>query len=162
MVSSEEPEGEPIKQNNALRMPPAGRFLLAKELNDVNARQQKFCDYYLQSGNATEAAIKAGYSRKTARAIGAENLTKLDIQKYISDHAKKLHTERIATAEEVLEFWASVMRDKEVSHKDRLRASENLGKRYRLLEPEKDETSAKEDAPVVQFIFKDTSMTEGK
>ena len=110
----------------------------------MNARQQKFCDYYLQSGNATEAAVKAGYSKKTARAIGAENLTKPDIQKYISDHAKKLHTERIATADEVLEFWSKILRNEEISPKDRLRASENLGKRYRLLEPEKDETSAKD------------------
>ena len=125
-------------------MPPAGRFLLAKELSDVNARQQKFCDYYLQSGNATDAAIKAGYSQKTARAIGAENLTKPDIQKYISEHTQKQHTERIATAEEILEFWSKILRNDDISPKDRLRASENLGKRYRLLEPEKDETSAKD------------------
>lgn len=110
----------------------------------MNVRQQKFCDYYLQSGNATEAAIKAGYSKKTARAIGAENLTKPDIQKYLSEHQQKAHNSRIATAEEVLEFWAEVMRNEEISPKDRLRASENLGKRYRLLEPEKDETSAKD------------------
>ena len=110
----------------------------------MNARQQKFCDYYLQSGNATEAAVKAGYSKKTARAIGAENLTKPDIQKYISEHTQKQHTERIATADEVLEFWSKILRNEEISSKDRLRASENLGKRYRLLEPEKDETSAKD------------------
>lgn len=110
----------------------------------MNARQQKFCDYYLQSGNATEAAVKAGYSKKTARAIGAENLTKPDIQKYISEHAQKQHTERIATADEILEFWSKILRSDDISPKDRLRASENLGKRYRLLEPEKDETSAKD------------------
>ena len=43
-----------------------------------------------------------------------------------------------------MEFWSKILRNEEISPKDRLRASENLGKRYRLLEPEKDETSAKD------------------
>lgn len=98
----------------------------------MNVRQQKFCDYYLQSGNATDAAIKAGYSEKTARAIGAENLTKLDIQKYLAEHEKKAHKERIATAEEILEFLSDTMRDNETERKDRLKAAELLGKRYVL------------------------------
>ena len=98
----------------------------------MNIRQQAFCDYYLQTGNATEAAIKAGYSEKTARAIGAENLTKLDIQKYLAEHAKKAHRERIATAEEILEFLSDTVRDGEVGRKDRLKAAELLGKRYAL------------------------------
>lgn len=98
----------------------------------MNVRQQKFCDYYLQSGNATDAAIKAGYSSKTARAIGAENLTKLDIQKYLAEHEKKAHKERIATAEEILEFLSETMRDNETERKDRLKAAELLGKRYVL------------------------------
>lgn len=98
----------------------------------MNVRQQKFCDYYLQSCNATDAAIKAGYSEKTARAIGAENLTKPDIQKYLAEHGKKAHKERIATAEEILEFLSDTVRDDEVGRKDRLKAAELLGKRYAL------------------------------
>lgn len=94
----------------------------------MNVRQQKFCDYYLQSGNATEAAKKAGYSEKTARAIGAENLTKLDIQKYLAEHAQRASNERIADANEVLEFWSNTMRNSELASKDRLKASELLGK----------------------------------
>ena len=49
----------------------------------MNPKQKIFCDEYLVSLNATEAAIKAGYSKKTARSIGQENLTKPDIKKYI-------------------------------------------------------------------------------
>nr|DAW35850.1 MAG TPA: Terminase small subunit [Caudoviricetes sp.] len=94
----------------------------------MNVRQQKFCDYYLQSGNATEAAKKAGYSEKTARAIGAENLTKLDIQKYLAEHAQRASNARIADANEVLEFWSNTMRNSELASKDRLKASELLGK----------------------------------
>ena len=51
----------------------------------LNARQKAFCEYYVASGNATEAAIKAGYSEKNARFIGSENLTKANIKKYIED-----------------------------------------------------------------------------
>ena len=42
----------------------------------LTLKQKKFCDYYMSSGNATESAVKAGYSKKTAKQIGMENLTK--------------------------------------------------------------------------------------
>lgn len=98
----------------------------------MNQRQQAFCDYFLQSGNATEAAKKAGYSEKTAYSIGTENLKKPEIQKYISDHEKKAHNERIATADEILEFLSETVRCEECMRKDRLKAAELLGKRYAL------------------------------
>lgn len=94
----------------------------------MNVRQQKFCDYYLQSGNATEAAIKAGYSKKTAYSIGQRLLKNVETKNYIDEYRETARKSRIATAEEVLEFWAEVMRNEEISPKDRLRASENLGK----------------------------------
>lgn len=94
----------------------------------MTPKQKAFCDYYIASGNATEAAIKAGYSKNTARAIGAENLTKLDIKNYIAERAKLKENERIATAKDVLEFFSVVMNDNENSLKDRLRAAEDLGK----------------------------------
>ena len=94
----------------------------------MNQRQQAFCDYYLQTGNATEAAKKAGYSERTARAIGAENLTKPDIQKYLAEHTQRASNARIADANEVLEFWSNTMRNSELASKDRLKASELLGK----------------------------------
>nr|DAN97918.1 MAG TPA: Terminase small subunit [Caudoviricetes sp.] len=126
----------------------------------MNVRQQKFCDYYLQSGNATDAAIKAGYSEKTARAIGAENLTKLDIQKYLAEHEKKAHKERIATAEEILEFLSDTVRDGEVGRKDRLKAAELLGKRYALFEDRRDNGNEENGGKTVEFIFTDTSMKD--
>lgn len=119
----------------------------------MNVRQQKFCDYYLQSGNATDAAIKAGYSEKTAYSIGQRLLKNVEIEKYNAEHQQKAHKERIATAEEILEFWSETMRDEELTRKDRLRASENLGKRYRLLEPEK---GLEEQNPVnIEITFED-------
>ena len=98
----------------------------------MNVRQQKFCDYYLQSGNATDAAIKAGYSEKTAYSIGQRLLKNVEIEKYNAEHQQKAHKERIATAEEILEFLSDTVRDDEVGRKDRLKAAELLGKRYAL------------------------------
>lgn len=51
----------------------------------LNDKQKKFCNEYLIDLNATQAAIRAGYSEKTARSIANENLTKPDIQKYIQE-----------------------------------------------------------------------------
>lgn len=115
----------------------------------MNARQKKFCDEYLIDCNATQAAIRAGYSPKTAKSIGNENLTKPDLKAYIDEQLELLHSKRTADAQEVLEYLTSVMRgehteqtlqlvgdgvqtitDIDVSAKERLKAAELLGKRY--------------------------------
>lgn len=117
----------------------------------MTPRQQKFCDEYLISGNATDAAIKAGYSAKTARQMGSENLAKPDIKAYIESQLAQLHSEKIADAGEVLEYLTSVMRGeyteevpllcgdgcqeltaKEVGAKERIKAAELIGKRFGL------------------------------
>ena len=117
----------------------------------MTPRQQKFCDEYLISGNATEAAIKAGYSRKTAKQMGSENLAKPDLCAYIDEQLAKIHSAKIADAEEVMKYLTSVMRgehteqvlklvgegvqtvtDIDVSAKERLKAAELIGKRYGL------------------------------
>lgn len=117
----------------------------------MTPRQQKFCDEYLISGNATEAAIKAGYSRKTAKQTGSENLAKPDLRAYIDEQLAKIHSAKIADAEEVMKYLTSVMRgehteqvlklvgegvqtvtDIDVSAKERLKAAELIGKRYGL------------------------------
>jgi|SRR5579859_5290516 len=56
----------------------------------LTPRQKLFCDWYVKLGNATEAAIKAGYSEKTARSIACENLTKPDIQTYLAHRRTEL------------------------------------------------------------------------
>ncbi len=117
----------------------------------MTPRQQKFCDEYLISGNATDAAIKAGYSRKTAKQTGSENLSKPDLRAYIDEQLAKIHSAKIADAEEVMKYLTSVMRgehteqvlklvgegvqtvtDIDVSAKERLKAAELIGKRYGL------------------------------
>ena len=126
----------------------------------MNVRQQKFCDYYLQSGNATDAAIKAGYSEKTAYSIGQRLLKNVEIEKYNTEHQQKAHKERIATAEEILEFLSDTVRDDEVGRKDRLKAAELLGKRYALFEDRRDNGNEENGGKTVEFIFTDTSMKD--
>lgn len=115
----------------------------------MNARQKRFCDEYLIDCNATQAAIRAGYSPKTAKSIGQENLTKPDLKAYIEEQLERLHNEKTADAQEVLEYLTAVMRgqhreqtlqlvgdgvqtitDIDVSAKERLKAAELIGKRY--------------------------------
>lgn len=106
---------------------------------DLTPKQKAFADYYIQSGNATEAAVKAGYNEKTARQTGYENLTKHYIKSYIETRMKEIESERIATAEEVMKFLTSVMRGEikdqfelDASLQDRLKATDMLAKRFGL------------------------------
>ena len=78
------------------------------------------------AGNATEAAKLAGYSAKTARQIGSRLLTKVDVANALT--VRQAGDPAIATREERQRFWASTMRSADVPWKDRLRASELLGK----------------------------------
>ena len=96
---------------------------------ELTFKQKQFCEFYAGSGNASEAARLAGYSAKTARATGAENLTKPDVQEYIGSLTKAMSDERIASAVERQRFWTSIMRGQMPDVESlQLKASEILGK----------------------------------
>lgn len=111
----------------------------------MTPKQQAFCDYYIASGNATEAAEKAGYSKKTAYSIGSENLNKPEIQSYIQERVLKAQKSRIATAEEILEYLSGVVRNTEETTRERTKAAELLGKRYALFEEARENPETKLD-----------------
>ena len=94
----------------------------------LTPKQKAFADYFIQSGNATQSAIKAGYSENTSKETGYENLTKPHIVKYIEEQNKAIQSNRIADMEEVKEFWSNTIRDNELDLKDRLKASELIAK----------------------------------
>lgn len=96
----------------------------------LNERQKAFCEHYAACFNATEAAVKAGYSKKTAYSIGNENLKKPEIQKYLQTLTETAKTGRIATADEVLAYLSETMRDAAENRRERTKAAELLGKRY--------------------------------
>lgn len=76
----------------------------------LTPRQKDFCEYYLQTGNAAEAARLAGYSEKTARVTGPENLSKPAISEYITRRRAEMDKALIADSNEVLRFYSAVMR----------------------------------------------------
>lgn len=76
----------------------------------LTAKQQRFCDEYLTDLNATQAAIRAGYSAKTAKQIGQENLTKPDIREYIDKRMAEKEEALVAKQDEVMKYLTAVMR----------------------------------------------------
>lgn len=121
----------------------------------LNARQKAFCEFYVASGNATDAAIKAGYSKSYARDRIHILMKSIGISRYIDELMQKVQSERIASAEEVLQNLTAMMRGeiqeevvivegkgdgisiasiikKQVSAKERIKAAELLGKRHAL------------------------------
>lgn len=128
----------------------------------LSLKQQRFCEYYIELGNATEAAKRAGYSEKTSYSQGQRMLKNVETQKYIEELTQRSKTARIASADEVLEFFSGVMRNVGEATKNRLKAAENLAKRFGL---DKGVDGGKEESdgqPVFEFVFKDMSMKDEK
>ena len=116
-------------------------------------KQKIFADEYLIDTNATQAAIRAGYSEKYAHTNANKLLRNTTIKNYIDEQLKKMHSEKIADATEVMMYLTSVLRgesssevvvvegcgegyseartmDKAPDEKEKLKAAELLGKRY--------------------------------
>lgn len=103
----------------------------------LTPKQKKFCEWYIKTGNAAEAARNAGYSPKTAESTGRENLRKPTVSAYIAERMEKQDAKLIADADEVLRFYSSVMRGQEKDQfgldaalTDRISAAKELMKRY--------------------------------
>ena len=119
----------------------------------MTPKQKRFCDEYLIDCNATQSAIRAGYSEKSAYSAGQRMLKNVEVSQYIEEQLEKMHSSKIADATEVLEYLTSVLRgeaiseelmvegcgdgisevvhvEKKPSEKDRLKSAELLGKRF--------------------------------
>ena len=119
----------------------------------MNEKQERFCAEYVVDHNGTQAAIRAGYSAKTAAPIASRLLRDVIIKQKIAEMAQKVDTtDAIASAEEVLRYLTSTMRGEtfdQIMRKDdegnlarfnvvakvsdRNRAAEALAKHYALL-----------------------------
>lgn len=103
-------------------------------------RQEKFCNEYLIDLNATQAAIRAGYSKKTADRIGHENLSKLDIQERIQGLRQIIADNQQITPERVIKEFARIAfdvdpkTDKKLNYSDKNKALENIGKHLGIFE----------------------------
>lgn len=107
----------------------------------ITPKQKRFCEEYLKSGNATEAAKKAGYKETSCRVIAAENLSKPAISAYIKRRLDEQEAALVADANEVLQFYSAVMRGEvkdqfgmDASLSDRLKAADSLAKRLAAAE----------------------------
>lgn len=122
-------------------------------MDKLTLKQKRFVDAYIETGNASEAARRAGYSKKTAYSIGNENLKKPEIKYAIDRRMKEIEEGKTATPEEIIQFLSQSMRGeiieevvavegcgdgcssavivkKQIGAKDRLKAAELLLKRY--------------------------------
>ena len=90
----------------------------------LTVKQQKFVDAY--TGNATKAAIAAGYS--TPEIAGHRCLQNAKIRKEIKHRQKKENKPEIMSRQERQKMWTDIAKDTDLSVRDRLRASELLGK----------------------------------
>ena len=92
-----------------MRMDPQQKERMDELAAQMSEKQKAFCDFYVETLNQTEAAILAGYSKKTARTTGSENMTKPYIKEYIDLRLTELEEARIADASEVLRYLTSVI-----------------------------------------------------
>lgn len=76
----------------------------------MTPKQIRFVDEYIATGNAAEAARRAGYSERTARVIGEQNLTKLYIREAIEARMKELAAERLMKMQDAQEYLAAAIR----------------------------------------------------
>ena len=116
----------------------------------LTPKQSAFVREYMIDLNATQAAIRAGYSEKTANRIGAENLSKPVIQEAIQQRHKAAEEKCAVTVEWILSEIAKIAQDEEVKTADRLRALELLGKHLGLWEKRQEDGEH-----VVHIIFED-------
>ena len=127
-------------------------FTIERGDDAVTPKQKRFCDEYLIDTNATQAAIRAGYSEKTAYSIGQRLLKDVEVDAYIKERAEAINNKTIADATEVMQYLTSVLRgeskssvlslcgngcqeiiQKKPDEKEKLKAAELLAKRYGLL-----------------------------
>ena len=120
----------------------------------LKPKELKFAEEWLKTTNATQSAIKAGYSARTAYSAGNRLLKKVDVKQYIDERLAEMQESSIADTNEVMQFLSSTMRGDILDQfgldpalNDRLKAAELLGKRYKLF-TDKQEISGADGEPI--------------
>lgn len=138
----------------------------------LTPKQKNFADEYIKTGNATQSAIEAGYSKKTAQVIGAENLSKPMVKSYIEERMVEIASKRVMSYTEAVELLTSIARgeeketvvvatpvsvekvEKEADLKTRISALKEILKRYpnndKLIEQQIRKLSAQADVAQIQ------------
>ena len=129
--------------------------------------QQAFADYYLETSNATESAKKAGYSEKTAYSQGQRLLKNAEVKAYIDERLSQIKSDRIATIDEVMQFYTSILRGEEkdqfgldASLTDRIKAGQELIKRLSVGGNNPNEP--KEDDPLTKALKEEAERMQNE
>lgn len=122
----------------------------------LTPKQRIFADVYLKCGNAIQSAREAGY--KNPRISAEDNMEKPAVKEYIAIRMNAANNQRIASAEEVLQFLTDVMAGRvkdqfglDASLQDRLKASQELMKRYAVADQRQTATMARLDSLFLEF-----------
>lgn len=120
-------------------------------MSKLTEKQKKFCREYIKTLNATQSAIKAGYSEKTAYSIGNENLSKPEIAQYIQKILDKQKVKDYQDTDLILNEILSIAMGScidDLKASDRLKALELLSRYNNLFEKEK-----KSEAPTIEINY---------
>lgn len=129
-------------------------------VSDIKLKPKEliFVEEWLKTTNATQSAIKAGYSERTAYSAGSRLLKKVDVRQYIDERLAEMQESSIADTNEVMQFLSSTMRGDipdqfglDPALNDRIKAAELLGKRYKMF-TDKQEISGADGEPI-KVIF---------
>ena len=120
-------------------------------MKGLSPKQKRFADEYIKTGNAYQSAINVGYSKQYAKARSHKMLENVSINQYIDNNLEIIQKESIAEADEIMRYLTRVLRGEEKEEilvyvgdgmqeiqtirpnaKDRIKAAELLGKRYRM------------------------------
>lgn len=148
------------------------------KLAKLSTKQKDFADEYIICGNATQAAIEAGYSVNYAKSQSHKLLVNVGVKSYIDERLKEIESEKTASIKEVMEYLSSVMRGEQreqtligrgqgfqeitnisVSAKDRIKAADLLNKIHMARESKQDETK-KEDKLDIYIAKVDGELDE--
>ena len=139
------------------------------EEREINRKEIRFCEEYIKTLNATQSYLSTyNCTYNTARTQSSRLLSKPYIKKYIEERLNKVEEKKIADANEILEFLTATLRGEvkdqlgfETSVKDRIKAGELLGKRYKLFEDKKEaEQQSKKEPPKISLEIIDNSNLE--
>ena len=108
----------------------------------LTPKQERFCEEFLKDRNATQAAIRAGYSKKTAGSIGDENLKKPEIRQKIESSEKQISEHIRMTVDEWAREVSEIARSKRAKESDRLKAYDMLGKHIGAYDRKEDNSEA--------------------
>jgi len=108
---------------------------MKRKPDNLTQQQFEFLENWIQTGDITKSAVKAGYSKKTATVQGSRFLASIKAKEYITARLAEMNNEKIATSDEILQFLTAGMRgeikeidDREPTLADRTRCADLLSK----------------------------------